>query len=86
MNSKDDRLALVAVHGLRGRELAAVARRDEPVEVALHDGRLHFVVGGDQALGHRRLFGRPLGDVGADAERALHGAEHAVGQRCGAAG
>ncbi len=85
MKAKTTDWTLSWLHGLRGGELAAIARRDQPVEVALDDGLLHLVIGGDEALGRGRLVVGPLGDVGADAERALHGAEHTVGERGGAA-
>ena len=75
---EDDRLALVVAHGFRGGELAAVARRDEAVEIALHDRRLHLLVGGDQALCCGDVVGVPFLEIGADAERALHGGEEAV--------
>jgi hypothetical protein len=81
---EDDGLRPIPIDGLRRREFAAVARRDEPVEIALHDGRLYFVISRDEAPGGGRLFVRPFRNVGADAERALQGAEHGVGERRGA--
>ena len=77
---EDDGLGLLLIDCLGGGKLTAVAGRDEPVEVALHDGWLHFVIGGDKPLGERGIVWRPGCNVGADAQRALHGAQHPVGQ------
>ena len=65
---KDYGLRLFLIDGLRCGKLTAIAGLDEPVKVALHDGGLHLVVGGDEPLGQCSIVGRPGCNVGADAQ------------------
>ena len=80
---EDDRLILVARNRLGCRHLTAVARTDQPIEVATYDGALHGMVSGNQPLGGGKVFGAPMIQIGANAQRALHRTQHPISERRG---
>ena len=80
---KDHCLTLVARDRFGRGHLTAIARADQAIEVAAHNRPLHGMIGSDQSLGSRKIFGRPMIQIGADAQRTLHGTEHAISEGSG---
>src|SRR2546429_1383501 len=82
---EDHRLVFLRRHRFGGRKGTVVAGADQPIEVAMNNGGLHGVIDGHQAFGGGKVRCRPTTQVGANAERALHGTEHTIGKRSGSA-
>ena len=53
---KNHRLIFIARNRFGYRKFAAVARADQPVEIAAHDRSLHGVIRGDQPLGRGKIL------------------------------
>src|ERR1019366_9930244 len=53
---KHHRLRLVVIHRLCRGKLAAIARRNQPIKIALHNSGLHLVIARDEPLRRRHIL------------------------------
>ena len=67
-----DRLPFVARHCFGRRKIAALARADQPIQIAAHDRSVHRVIRSDQPLCGCKIFRGPLVEIGPDTQRSLH--------------
>jgi len=64
---KNHGLILVGRDRFGGGEFAAIARADQPVEIAAHNGSLRGMISSDQPLGGGKVLRGPMIEIGANA-------------------
>ena len=78
---KNDRLILVGRNSLSRGKFAAIARADQPEEIAADNRSLRGVVRRNQPLGRGEILSTPAIQIRANSQRTLHRAQHSIGKR-----